>query len=116
MTELPLLTFAEAHAGWTIQLLDYEGGWQSTATLLADPGPCKCLCGGLSAPSKLASGTELPQHASGDHPMQVLSRDDEDIDKARRELAERVEPERQRQEYEREKADDVNENQGDDEQ
>ena len=117
MSDLDLPAFSEARAGWTIQLLDYEGGWQSPATLQEDPGPCKCLCGGLSAPSKLASGAELPQHAKANHPMQVLSRgDDEDILQARRELAEDVEPERAREEYEREKADDVNENQGDDEQ
>lgn len=87
--------FSAAREGWTIQLQDNEGGWHSEATLLADPAPCKCLCGGMSAPSELlSSGARLPQHAKADHLMRVLSRASEtpeDIDRARQELAARVE-------------------------
>lgn len=66
---------------------------------------------------EMALADKLTHRVDLDH--HVVSAESVDAyltEQARRELAEDVDPERAREEYEREKADDVNEKQGDDEQ
>ena len=75
MTGPEFPVFSSARAGWTVQLADYEGGWQESARLLEDPVPCRDDCGALTAPGVLPSGKVLPQHAHPHHPMRVLSRE-----------------------------------------
>lgn len=124
MTGPDFPAFSSARAGWTIQLADHEGGWQTPARLLADPAPCDC-CKSLSALGELPSGAVLPQHALPNHPMRVLSRgespgipacegDEESANSAPDIRGGRPLTEGEEDEYRRSQLDDdVNENQGD---